>query len=65
MQITRHPDNPIVIPGKWDWRRVATFNPAVILENDKFYMFERACVSLRPLKCSIGLLESDDGAFQI
>ena len=24
-------------------------------------MFERACVSLRPLKCQIGLLESDDG----
>lgn len=62
MRIARHPDNPIVIPGKWDWRRVATFNPACILDNDgRFYLFERACVSLRPLKCSVGLLVSDDG----
>jgi predicted GH43/DUF377 family glycosyl hydrolase len=62
MQIARHPDNPIVIPGRWDWRRVATFNPAVLRDDDgRFYMFERACVSLRPLKCSVGLLASDDG----
>ena len=61
MRIVRHPDNPIVTPGKWDWRRVACFNPAVILEAGRFYMFERACVSLRPLKCQVGLLAGDDG----
>jgi predicted GH43/DUF377 family glycosyl hydrolase len=62
MKIERYARNPIVIPGKWDWRRVAVFNPAVILDDDGlFYMFERACVSLRPLKCSVGLLKSEDG----
>ena len=62
MNVTRCPDNPIVIPGKWDWRRVATFNPGAIIDDDgRFYLFERACVGLRPLKCSVGLLVSDDG----
>ena len=62
MQITRCPENPIVWPGKWDWRRVATFNPGAIIDDDgRFYLFERACVGLRPLKCSVGLLVSDDG----
>jgi predicted GH43/DUF377 family glycosyl hydrolase len=62
VKLTRYRNNPIVIPGKWDWRRVAVFNPGVVLDDDgRFYMFERACVSLRPLKCSVGLLVSDDG----
>jgi predicted GH43/DUF377 family glycosyl hydrolase len=61
MKITRPAANPIVIPGKWDWRRVAVFNPAVIHDQGWFWMFERACVSLRPLKCSVGLLRSKDG----
>lgn len=61
MKINRYQNNPIVIPGKYDWRKVATFNPACIYENNKFYMFERACSNLQPLQCRIGLLESDDG----
>jgi predicted GH43/DUF377 family glycosyl hydrolase len=57
----RHAGNPIVIPGLYAWRRVAVFNPAVIFEDGGFYMFERACSSLDPLKCQVGLLRSDDG----
>ncbi|MFD2114572.1 glycosidase [Paenibacillus yanchengensis] len=61
MNITRHPANPIVVPGKYDWRKVTVFNPAVIIENDKFYMIERTAESLIPCKNFLGLLESEDG----
>ena len=61
LKITRCKENPIVVPGKYDWRRVTVFNPAVILENDKFYLYERTGGNLRPFKCFIGLMESDDG----
>jgi predicted GH43/DUF377 family glycosyl hydrolase len=61
MKLQRSPLNPIVIPGTYDWRAVAVFNPAVVLADDRFYMLERACSSLTPLKCQVGLLESDDG----
>lgn len=61
MKITRSPENPIVMPGLYDWRKITVFNPAVIIENDKFYMIERTAGSLRPFKCYFGLLESDDG----
>ncbi len=57
----RHPDNPIVQPGTYAWRRAVTFNPAVLHENGKFFMYERAAGSLTPFQCHIGLLESDDG----
>ena len=45
MQITRHPNNPIVVPGGYEWRKVTVFNPAVIIDNDKFYMIERTAGS--------------------
>ena len=61
MNIKRFIGNPIVTPGKWNWRRAATFNPGVILDRGRFYMFERACQSIRPLKCNVGLLVSRDG----
>jgi predicted GH43/DUF377 family glycosyl hydrolase len=61
MKITRCKENPIVVPGKYDWRRVAVFNPAVLYDNGKFYMFERAAGRLRPFKCVFGALESADG----
>jgi predicted GH43/DUF377 family glycosyl hydrolase len=61
MKIVRNSQNPIVVPGILDWRRVATFNPGVIETNGKFYMYERAAGSLRPFQTSIGLLESEDG----
>jgi predicted GH43/DUF377 family glycosyl hydrolase len=58
---TRHPENPIVRPGIYDWRRCVTFNPAVILEDGRFYLYERAGGSLRPFRNTIGMLASDDG----
>jgi len=62
IQITRYAQNPIVIPGGKPWRAVATFNPGVVLDEDgTFYMLERACSSLAPLKCQFGLLASKDG----
>jgi predicted GH43/DUF377 family glycosyl hydrolase len=58
---TRHPDNPIVVPGLYDWRMATVFNPGVILDDGRFYMYERAAGQLRPFCCYIGMLESDDG----
>lgn len=60
-KIERCKANPIVTPGVYDWRRVSVFNPGVIYDNGKFYMYERAAGSLRPFKTSIGLLGSGDG----
>lgn len=59
--ITRCPENPIVQPGIWDWRRCAVYNPGALHVNDRFYLFERTAGSLRPHRCFIGLLESADG----
>ncbi len=61
LKIERCTANPIVTPGIFDWRRVSVFNPGVILEGNKFYMYERAAGSLKPFKTVIGLLQSDDG----
>ncbi|ALS27686.1 glycosidase [Paenibacillus sp. 32O-W] len=61
LSITRHPQNPIVVPGLFEWRKATVFNPAVIIHNDKFYMIERTAGSLTPCKNFLGLLASDDG----
>ena len=62
MRFERHPLNPIVVPGLYDWRRCITFNPAVVKDDQgTFFMLERAGGSLRPMTSSIGLLRSDDG----
>lgn len=61
MQLHRYEGNPIVTPGRWPWRDIATFNPGVVLDGETFYMLERACSSLAPLYCSFGLLASEDG----
>jgi beta-1,2-mannobiose phosphorylase / 1,2-beta-oligomannan phosphorylase len=61
LTITRSPANPIVTPGIYPWRAAATYNPAAILHNGEFYLFERAAASLRPHRCWIGLLKSSDG----
>ncbi|TVY03301.1 glycoside hydrolase family 130 protein [Cohnella terricola] len=63
MIIKRNEHNPIVMPGGYEWRKAAVFNPGVIRVDGKFYMYERAAGSLRPFQTSIGLLESDDGVF--
>ena len=61
MKINRCKYNPIVIPGKEKWRKVVTFNPGIIYEDGKFYLYERAAGSLRPFRTFIGLHESTDG----
>jgi predicted GH43/DUF377 family glycosyl hydrolase len=61
IKITRCPENPIVWPGKWDWRMCNVYNPAVIYEDGRFYLYERTSGSLRPHNCYVGLLESEDG----
>jgi predicted GH43/DUF377 family glycosyl hydrolase len=61
LKVTRCPENPIVWPGKWEWRMSNAYNPAVIYDDGKFYMYERTAGSLRPHHCFVGLLESEDG----
>jgi predicted GH43/DUF377 family glycosyl hydrolase len=61
MIVQRCPENPIVVPGIYPWRAATVFNPAVIYENGKFTMIERAAGGLRPFHCYFGLLESTDG----
>ena len=59
--LRRHPENPIVTPGKYEWRMATVFNPGVLYEDGHFYLYERTAGGLRPFHCYIGLLESDDG----
>lgn len=61
IHFNRHPRNPIIRPGRYDWRMAVTFNPGVLYENGKFYLYERTAGQLTPFHCYIGLLESDDG----
>jgi predicted GH43/DUF377 family glycosyl hydrolase len=61
MKLTRCPENPIVVPGIYSWRKSNVFNPAVIIDNGVFYMIERAAGGLRPFHCFFGLLSSPDG----
>src|SRR5688500_12742998 len=61
-RFARHPENPIVVPGLYDWRMATVFTPGVPRDDDgRFYMYERAAGQLRPFHCYIGMLESDDG----
>ena len=62
LAIQRHPENPIVRPGAYEWRMACVFNPGVLYEEGRFYMYERAAGQLRPFHCYIGMLESEDGA---
>ncbi len=59
---TRHPENPIVVPGIYPWRQAVTFNPGVLLDDDgRFYLYERTAGQFRPFFCYIGMMDSDDG----
>ena len=58
---TRHPENPIVRPGLYDWRRCVVFNPGALYDEGRFFLYERAAGQLRPFQCCIGMLESGDG----
>lgn len=57
----RCPENPIVVPGLYEWRMATVFNPGVLYDEGRFYLYERTAGGLRPFHCYIGLLESDDG----
>lgn len=57
----RDPHNPIIVPGLYPWRMAASFNPGVIYEDGRFFLYERPAGSLRPFHCCIGLLENQDG----
>ena len=61
LQLVRHPQNPIITPGKYDWRMATVFNPGVIYENGKVFLYERTAGQLRPFICYIGMMESEDG----
>jgi predicted GH43/DUF377 family glycosyl hydrolase len=61
LQLHRHPGNPIVTPGKYDWRKATVFNPGIIQANGKVYLYERTAGQLRPFICYIGMMESEDG----
>jgi predicted GH43/DUF377 family glycosyl hydrolase len=61
IRFTRCPENPIVVPGLYEWRMATVFNPGVLYDDGRFYMYERAAGGLRPFHCYIGMLESDDG----
>lgn len=61
VEFRRHPENPILTAGGPDWRRCVTFNPGVLFEDGKWYLYERAAGELRPFICQIGMLESEDG----
>jgi beta-1,2-mannobiose phosphorylase / 1,2-beta-oligomannan phosphorylase len=61
LKFTRCPENPIVVPGLYDWRMATVFNPGVIYEDGRFTLYERAAGQLRPFHCYIGALESEDG----
>lgn len=61
LKIRRCPENPIVWPGKYAWRMSNAYNPGVIYDEGRFWMYERASGSLRPHQCQIGLLCSEDG----
>ena len=61
LRITRCPQNPIVQPGLYPWRMSNVYNPGVIYDEGRFFMFERAASGLRPHHSAIGFLESDDG----
>jgi predicted GH43/DUF377 family glycosyl hydrolase len=37
------------------------FNPGVLYDEGRFYLYERTAGGLRPFHCYIGMLESDDG----
>jgi beta-1,2-mannobiose phosphorylase / 1,2-beta-oligomannan phosphorylase len=57
----RNPNNPIITAGLYPWRMAATFNPGVLYEDGKFFLYERTASGFRPFHCYIGLLESRDG----
>jgi len=61
LHIERCPENPILRPGAPSWRQAAVFNPAVLYDEGRFWLYERAAGGLRPFHNSLGLQVSADG----
>jgi len=61
LTFARCPENPIITPGLFPWRMATVFNPGALYDHGRFFLYERAAGSLRPFKCCVGMLESDDG----
>lgn len=61
LDVKRHKNNPIIKAGSEAFRSAAVFNPGVIYDNGKYYLYERSAQSIAPFICNISLLESDDG----
>ena len=61
IEIARCPENPIVWPGKWDWRMSNAYNPTVIFGEGRFCLYGRTAGSLRPQQCYVGRLEGEEG----
>ena len=61
LNIKRNAANPVVTKDQLEEEACAVFNPGVIYENGKYYLFTRRATSLRPFICSINLMESFDG----
>lgn len=59
--VKKYEHNPIIKAGKEPFRNKVVFNPGVIYENNKYYLYERSAESLTPFKCNISLLESVNG----
>lgn len=59
--VKRHKNNPIIKAGKESFRNKVVFNPGLIYEDKKYYLYERSGESIAPFKCNITLLESDNG----
>lgn len=57
----KHKKNPLLQPSKAGWDRGAVWNPAVIVENDKFRMLYRGAVAVGGGEDQISLAWSDDG----
>ena len=57
----KHKKNPLLQPSKAGWDRGAVWNPAVIVENDKFHMLYRGAVAVGGGEDQIGLAWSGDG----
>jgi beta-1,2-mannobiose phosphorylase / 1,2-beta-oligomannan phosphorylase len=52
LKLTRHPDNPLLSPGRHDWDKTATFNGSVAKSADTFHMVYRALSDKREVNGS-------------
>jgi predicted GH43/DUF377 family glycosyl hydrolase len=58
--LTRNPNNPLLLPGKYEFEKVAVMNPAAIHDGEKTHLFYRAIGNDGVSR--IGYANSNDGA---